>query len=71
MNGMLSPGIEGTVCDIKVFSRGGSRKDKRYKDDAKEVKSGFECGLSIADYSDLKVGDIVEAYEITEVKRTI
>ncbi len=44
---------------------------KRFKDDAKEVTSGMECGLTIKNYSDIKVGDIVEAYEIEEVKRTL
>jgi translation initiation factor IF-2 len=44
---------------------------KRYKDDAKEVVSGMECGLTIKNYSDLKVGDIIEAYEEEEVKRTL
>ncbi|HMT74389.1 MAG TPA: translation initiation factor IF-2 [Chitinophagaceae bacterium] len=44
---------------------------KRFKDDAKEVQSGMECGLTIKNYSDVKVGDVVEAYEIEEVKRTL
>jgi translation initiation factor IF-2 len=44
---------------------------KRFKDDAKEVLSGMECGLTIKNFSDVKVGDIVEAYEIEEVKRTL
>ena len=44
---------------------------KRYKDDVKEVASGMECGLTIRNYNDLKVGDIVEAYEVEEVKRTL
>jgi translation initiation factor IF-2 len=44
---------------------------KRFKDDAKEVASGLECGLTIKNYSDIKAGDIVEAYEIEEVKRTL
>jgi translation initiation factor IF-2 len=44
---------------------------KRFKDDVKEVQSGMECGLTIKNYSDLKVGDIVEAYEEEEVKRTL
>ena len=44
---------------------------KRFKDDAKEVLSGMECGLTIKNYSDIKVGDVVEAYEIEEVKRTL
>lgn len=44
---------------------------KRFKDDAKEVLSGMECGLTIKNYSDYKVGDVVEAYEVEEVKRTL
>jgi translation initiation factor IF-2 len=44
---------------------------KRFKDDAKEVPSGMECGLTIKNYSDIHVGDIVEAYEEEEVKRTL
>ena len=44
---------------------------KRFKDDAKEVPSGMECGLTIKNYSDYHVGDIVEAYEEEEVKRTL
>jgi translation initiation factor IF-2 len=44
---------------------------KRYKDDVKEVVTGMECGLTIKNYSDVKVGDIIEAYEEEEVKRTL
>jgi translation initiation factor IF-2 len=44
---------------------------KRFKDDAKEVPSGMECGLTIKNYTDYHVGDIVEAYEEEEVKRTL
>ena len=44
---------------------------KRFKDDAKEVVSNMECGLTIKNFSDLKVGDIVEAFEEEEVKRTL
>ena len=44
---------------------------KRYKDDAKDVSTGMECGLTIKNYTDIKVGDIVEAYEEEEVKRTL
>ena len=44
---------------------------KRFKDDAKEVPSGMECGLIIKNYTDYHVGDIVEAYEEEEVKRTL
>jgi len=44
---------------------------KRFKDDAKEVAKGFECGLNIDRFNDIKVGDIVEAYEEVEVKQTL
>ncbi|HEY1114702.1 MAG TPA: translation initiation factor IF-2 [Chitinophagaceae bacterium] len=44
---------------------------KRYKDDVKDVQMGMECGLTIKNYNDIKPGDIVEAYELEEVKRTL
>ena len=44
---------------------------KRFKDDVKEVVSGQDCGLNIENYNDIKVGDIVEAYEVTEIKRKL
>jgi translation initiation factor IF-2 len=44
---------------------------KRYKEDVKEVRNGMECGLTVRNFNDIKVGDIVEAYEITEVKQTL
>jgi translation initiation factor IF-2 len=44
---------------------------KRFKDDVKEVTSGYECGISIQGYNDIKVGDQIESYKITEQKRTL
>jgi len=44
---------------------------KRFKDDAKEVVSGLECGLNIENFNDMKVGDMVEAYEETEMKKSL
>ena len=44
---------------------------KRFKDDAKEVLSGMDCGLNIQGYNDIKVGDVVEAYTIEEIKRKL
>ncbi|MBE7171469.1 MAG: translation initiation factor IF-2 [Williamsia sp.] len=44
---------------------------KRYKDDVKEVVSGMECGLTLKNYNDLRVDDVIEAYEEEEVKRTL
>lgn len=44
---------------------------KRFKDEVKEVVSGLECGLNIANYNDVQVGDIIEAYEVTEIKKKL
>ncbi|HEX2831169.1 MAG TPA: translation initiation factor IF-2 [Burkholderiales bacterium] len=44
---------------------------KRFKDDVREVKAGFECGLGLKGYNDLKVGDQLEVYEVVEVARTL
>ncbi len=44
---------------------------KRFKDDVKEVKNNFECGLSLKNYNDIEVGDILEIYEVVEVARTL
>jgi translation initiation factor IF-2 len=44
---------------------------KRFKDDAREVKEGFECGLNVKGYNDIQVGDILEFFEIREVARTL
>ena len=44
---------------------------KRFKDDVREVKAGFECGLSLKNYNDVQKGDQLEVYEIVEVSRTL
>ncbi len=44
---------------------------KRFKDDAKEVISGYDCGLSVQGYNDIREGDLIEAYEEVEVKKTL
>lgn len=44
---------------------------KRFKDDVKEVNAGYECGLSVKNYNDIQVGDILEGYEEVEVKRKL
>jgi translation initiation factor IF-2 len=41
---------------------------KRYKEDAKEVKAGFECGVSVENFNDVKISDILEVYELEEMK---
>ncbi|MFT3979274.1 MAG: translation initiation factor IF-2 [Ferruginibacter sp.] len=59
------------VRDGIVIFTGELASLKRYRDDAKEVNSNMECGLVIRNYNDIKVGDIVEAFEEIEVKRTL
>ena len=44
---------------------------KRLKDDVKEVSAGFDCGLSVDGFNDIKIGDMIEAYQIVEVKRKL
>jgi translation initiation factor IF-2 len=44
---------------------------KRFKDDVKEVTTGFDCGLNVASYNDIQVGDLIESFEQVEVKRTL
>lgn len=57
---------EGTIIfDGKLISL------RRFKDDAKEVKEGFECGIGLENYNDVKVGDLIEAYVIVETARTL
>jgi len=55
---------------IVVFS-GELASLRRFKDDVKEVAAGYECGLNIANFNDIKVGDVVEGYEQVAVKRTL
>ena len=60
---LLRDGIqifEGTLASLK-----------RFKDDVKEVEAGYECGLSLQGYDDIKVGDIIEAFEMVETKRKL
>ena len=44
---------------------------KRFKDDAKEVLSGYDCGLSVQGYNDIREGDLIEAFEEVEVKKSL
>ncbi|MBK0380316.1 translation initiation factor IF-2 [Mucilaginibacter segetis] len=59
------------VRDGVVIHTGELASLKRFKDDVKEVSTGYECGLNIANYNNIEVGDIVEAYENVEVKRKL
>ena len=55
--------------DSKIIYDGNIGSIQREKDQVKEVKEGYECGITVAGYSDLKVGDVLETYEMVEIKR--
>ena len=57
------------VRDNVVIHEGKLATLKRFKDDAKEVTKGFECGMQIENYNDIKEGDIIEVYIMEEIKR--
>ncbi|MCP5464192.1 MAG: translation initiation factor IF-2 [Deltaproteobacteria bacterium] len=57
--------------DNVVIHEGKVMSLKRFKDDAKEVKQGFECGIGIEGYKDIKAGDVIEAFELQEIKKTL
>ena len=59
------------IRDGIVIYTGNLGSLKRFKDDVKEVNSGYDCGLNIDGYNDIKVGDVIEAYQIVEIKRTL
>src|SRR5262249_60620915 len=57
--------------DNVVIHTGDIDSLKRFKDDVREGKAGFECGMSLKNFNDLKVGDQFEIYEVQEVARTL
>ena len=59
------------VRDGIVVYTGEINQLKRFKEDVTEVKNGYECGISIKNFNDIKVGDTIEGFEIKEVKRTL
>ena len=72
--------IDGSIsvgCQVRLLRDGQIMFDgtmsslKRFKDDVKEVKSGYECGVGLENYNDIKIGDIFEAYIMEEHKRTL
>ena len=64
-------------CKVRVIRDGIVRYTgdlaslKRYKDDVKEVSVGFDCGLSVAGYNDIQEGDMIESFEVVEVRKTL
>jgi translation initiation factor IF-2 len=57
--------------DNVVIHVGSLGQLKRFKDDVKEVVSGYDCGLNIAGYNDIQEGDIIEGFEEVAVKKTL
>ena len=59
------------IRDGIVIHTGEIASLKRFKDDVREVDAGYECGLNIANYNDIKVGDVIESYKIVETKKKL
>ncbi len=59
------------IRDGLVLFDGGVSSLKRFKDDVREVESGYECGIALDGYNDIKIGDIIEPYRIVELKRKL
>ncbi|MHB8579828.1 MAG: translation initiation factor IF-2 [Ignavibacteriaceae bacterium] len=59
------------IRDGIVFHEGEIASLKRFKDDVREVDAGYECGLNIANFNDIKAGDIIEAFKIVETKKKL
>jgi len=72
--------IEGTIYrnnpirvlreDVVIY-QGELESLRRFKDDVGEVRNGFECGIGVKNYNDVKVGDKIEVYQVKEVARTL
>ncbi len=73
----VTDGVIKKTCSVNVIRdgvviyTGKIASLKRFKDDAKEVKDGFECGIGIENWQDLQIGDQLEAFETIEVKRKL
>ena len=57
--------------DDVVIYQGALESLRRFKDEASEVRNGMECGIGVKDYNDVKAGDLIEVYDVTEVKRSL
>ena len=74
---MITDGIVRRNAKVRVIRQsvvihtGDMDSLRRFKDDAREVREGFECGIGVRNYNDIKVGDVIEAFETVEVARTL
>jgi len=72
LDGLVRRGAKIRVLRDNVVIHDGELDSlKRFKDDVREVKAGFECGLSVKNFGDIKIGDHLEVYEVVEVARTL
>ena len=55
--------------DGTIIWKGAINTLRRFKDDVREVREGFECGISLTDFQDLKEGDIIETFELRQIAR--
>ena len=70
LGGVIKMGAKARVIrDGVVIYDGAINSIQREKDQAKEVKAGFECGITLENYQDIKEQDVIEAYELVEIKR--
>ena len=71
-NGMVRRGAKARLLRDDIVIHDGALKTlRRFKDDVREVKEGYECGMSFENHTDLREGDVIELYEIEEVARTL
>ena len=74
---MVTEGIIKRGCSVRlirdnvVIHEGSLKTLRRFKDEVKEVREGFECGMGFENYSDIQEGDMIECFEIREVARTL
>jgi translation initiation factor IF-2 len=59
------------VRDGSIVYTGRVASLRRFKDDVREVAEGFECGIGLENYQDIHEGDVIEAYEVREIARTL
>ena len=72
LDGIVKRGSKVRVLRSNVVIHTGELDSlKRFKDDVREVKAGFECGLSLKNFNDIEVGDQLEVFEVVEVARTL
>jgi translation initiation factor IF-2 len=71
-NGVITRGSKVRFLrDGTIIWKGSVTSLRRFKDDAQEVRAGFECGIGLSDFQDLKPGDVIETFDEREIERTL